>query len=224
MHWPTIQALLDHLRHIAYLAGAPASTLGIDSAWWNRSYEAGSNERYLSADGEWQRFAIMAALALYDRPRATVLDLGCGTGRMVDFAQRYGATRYIGVDFSFSALETARAREMSEAGGALEVQWVQADLQAWEPTEEVDVVLISEVLYYLARQDELLDCALAALRPGGVLVVSMWNDGRRWFQWNAIKRATRRRGASLDAAATVHDHLPSWTIRRYTLPRRTPGA
>jgi SAM-dependent methyltransferase len=47
-------------------------------------------------------------VAAYDAPR--VLDVGCGSGRIGEFALQAGASTYLGVDFSEPMIELARAR------------------------------------------------------------------------------------------------------------------
>jgi SAM-dependent methyltransferase len=44
----------------------------------------------------------------YDHP--SVLDVGCGSGRIAEFVLEAGAGRYVGVDFAGSMLDLARAR------------------------------------------------------------------------------------------------------------------
>jgi trans-aconitate methyltransferase len=228
----TVATLLDRARHLGYLAGMPpVGRLRLDGSWWDRSYQAGKNERYVADDGEWERLAITAALAMHGRCGATVLDVGCGTGRMLDHVRIYGAQRYIGVDFSAVALGAARSREQMRvrpsdvnARGrqvgphSVAVSWIHADLQVWQPNEPFDVMLMSEVTYYLAGHADVLERLLGALRPGGVAVVSMWEDRRRWRQWRAITRAMCRAGAQPEATVTVRLGALSWKIRRYGIP------
>ncbi len=47
-------------------------------------------------------------VACYDSPR--VLDVGCGSGRIGEFALQSGAREYVGIDFSEPMIELARAR------------------------------------------------------------------------------------------------------------------
>ena len=47
-------------------------------------------------------------VAAYDAPR--VLDVGCGSGRIGEFALEAGASRYVGVDFSAPMIDLARTR------------------------------------------------------------------------------------------------------------------
>src|SRR5579884_2300994 len=43
-------------------------------------------------------------------PEPSVLDVGCGSGRIGEFVLEAGASRYLGIDFSEPMVELARAR------------------------------------------------------------------------------------------------------------------
>lgn len=113
-----------------------------------------------------------------------VLDLGCGNAmRLAAIApiQKH-AYRYIGVDSSLDALR--------EAAGNLPGGWlVRADLGSfrWQPAS-VDIALCLGLLMYFEDYRPLLRQLLAALKPGGVLLLhefcrkASWGSRvRRWF-------------------------------------------
>ncbi len=92
------------------------------------------------------------------------LDLGCGAGRASIWLASRG-WRVTGVDFSDAALDLARA------SGA-EVDWVLADLNAYEPERGAfDLVLVLYVHLPIVERQALLARAAAALAPGGTLLV-----------------------------------------------------
>ena len=59
----------------------------------------------------------------------TVLDLGCGTGRLALGAAFLGAEEVVGVDIDRSAIKTA-VENSAKAGLADNVQWVIGDISA----------------------------------------------------------------------------------------------
>jgi 2-polyprenyl-3-methyl-5-hydroxy-6-metoxy-1,4-benzoquinol methylase len=103
-------------------------------------------------------------------PAGSVLDAGCGTGRVaVELARR--GYDVVGVDNDRSMLEVARKHPGS---------WVDADLAALDLTRTFDVVLCAgNVLVYVEPGTEAAVVArLAAhLAPGGLLV-SGWRTDR----------------------------------------------
>jgi ArsR family transcriptional regulator len=125
--------------------------------------------RSLHAPDEAVEAAVLAALG--EGPLGSVLDLGTGTGRMLSLiAPR--ASRAVGVDASHAMLQVARANleRVKPAQGRVELR--QGDIYAL-PFERgaFNVVLIHQVLHYLDDPARALREAVAALSPGGRLIV-----------------------------------------------------
>lgn len=98
-------------------------------------------------------------------PKGDVLEMAAGTGNWTLEIARH-ADRITAVDAAPEAFEVARLKL-----GAVEVpiDWVVADLFAWEPPRRYDVVCFSFWLSHvpLARFDEFWGLVDAALAPGG---------------------------------------------------------
>jgi SAM-dependent methyltransferase len=110
-------------------------------------------------------------------PGHTLLDLGCGNGRLAVHVVPYlsdGA--YIGVDISPRLLAQARER-VSRVGarGRCRVTWqVQASRALAQPAESVDVICAFSVFTHIEHEDtyRYLVEARRVVRPGGKLVFS----------------------------------------------------
>jgi demethylmenaquinone methyltransferase/2-methoxy-6-polyprenyl-1,4-benzoquinol methylase/ArsR family transcriptional regulator len=98
-----------------------------------------------------------------------VLDLGTGTGRMLELLAAH-ANRAVGLDQSPAMLNVARAR--LDHAGFRNVQLRQGDIYAL-PVERdgYDLVVIHQVLHYLDDPARALREAARTLRPGGQLVI-----------------------------------------------------
>ncbi len=104
-----------------------------------------------------------------DKPFRNLLDLGTGTGRMLELLAP-GAARAVGVDQSAAMLALARSR--IDQAGLRHVQLRQGDIYA-PPVERdgYDLVVIHQVLHFLDDPARALKEAAHALSPGGRLVV-----------------------------------------------------
>lgn len=123
--------------------------------------------RALHAPEEKVEAAVRAVVG--DKPIRALLDLGTGTGRMLElFAPR--AERAVGIDQSAAMLALARDR-LAQAGLA-HAQLRQGDLYA-PPVERdaFDLVIIHQVLHFLDDPARAILEAARLLRPGGRLVV-----------------------------------------------------
>ncbi|XYK81942.1 MAG: ArsR/SmtB family transcription factor [Labrenzia sp.] len=107
--------------------------------------------------------------ALGDAPFQTFLDLGTGTGRLLEvFADQYVSA--LGVDASHDMLSVARAN-LSKAG-LNNAQVRHGDVYALNvPPKSFDVVAIHQVLHFLDDPARALAEAARALRPGGRLLI-----------------------------------------------------
>lgn len=100
------------------------------------------------------------------RGRLSILDAGCGTGRLMELMAPFGAVA--GCDRSPLALRFCSQRGLEYTFSA---DLNHADLGR----DRYDLITSIDVLYHLAVQDELaiLDRFRAALRPGGCLILNL---------------------------------------------------
>ncbi len=92
------------------------------------------------------------------RPGSRVLEVGCGTGQLAQFLVDQGVQRYVGFDFSGTAIEKANAKQIANATFHHD-DALTTDLHE---REDHDTVICTEVLEHVERD---LD-VLARIRPG----------------------------------------------------------
>jgi SAM-dependent methyltransferase len=145
---------------IPYEAYRPAFTSYMD-ATTRRRYDADLVDGYVAA---------VPGLEERLRAGADVLDLGCGSGHVVNLlARAFPRSTFTGYDLAEDAL--AQAREEAQAWGLTNARFVRQDVAALTAEGCADVVLAVDAVHDQARPLDVLVAARRALRPDGVLVV-----------------------------------------------------
>jgi S-adenosylmethionine-diacylgycerolhomoserine-N-methlytransferase len=156
--------------------------IGADSSWpveatrrMNRMYR---RQRHIY-DGT-RRYYLLGRDQMISglRPAAgaSVLEIGCGTGRNLVLAARlYPAARFFGIDVSTEML-TSAITAISRAGLTSQVRVAHGDATAFDPKRlfgipEFDHVMISYSLSMIPDWRRVLGAAAAHLKPGGRLHV-----------------------------------------------------
>jgi trans-aconitate 2-methyltransferase len=140
----------------------------------------------------------------------TVLDAGCGSGRVTEqLLERLPRGRVIALDASPSMLAQAAAR-LSTAGDR--VRFVQADLLDLSSSQlernSVDAVFSTATFHWVTDHDRLFANLADVLRPGGQLVAQCGGQG------NIASVLTAVRSLGLERAGTWLYASPADTRRR----------
>src|SRR4051812_34617058 len=135
-----------------------------------RSWDGAAYDR-LSTPMEQLGREVMERLEL--RGDETVLDAGCGSGRLTQLlVERLPEGRVVGVDASASMIDAARERLGADADLRV-ADLVGLDLGG----DTVDVVFSTATFHWIADHDALFESLRAALRPGGRLVAQCGGVG-----------------------------------------------
>ncbi len=134
-----------------------------------RDWDAATYDRVSDPQVAWAR-GVLDRLAL--EGDETVLDAGCGSGRVTEMlVERLPRGRVIAVDAAPSMVEQARAR----LGEGADVR--QVELTALDLDEEADAVFSNAVFHWVSDHDALFARLHSALRPGGRLVAQCGGAG-----------------------------------------------
>jgi trans-aconitate 2-methyltransferase len=136
----------------------------------SRDWDAAGYDRVSAPQVEWA-LRVLERLPL--RGDETVLDAGCGSGRVTQLLlERLPRGHVVAVDSAPSMVEHAR-----EALDPARATVLQASLTELVLDEPVDAVFSNAVFHWIGDHDLLFARLQAALRPGGRLVAQCGGEG-----------------------------------------------
>ncbi len=155
------------------------------------------NTYYYSKNGKISCLDIEKQLASV--PYGDLLDVGCGTGYLIDLLAKDRPARYRGLDLSGEMIKMARAKQIPGA----EFSEGTADRLPWADGS-FDVVTCSQSFHHYPDPEKAMAEALRVLRPGGLYILSdtgiggpgAWIDNHIIFKLlnSGDCRTTNRRG------------------------------
>jgi ubiquinone/menaquinone biosynthesis C-methylase UbiE len=157
---------------------------------------------------------------------AAIIDVGGGASRLVDALLHEGYSAITVLDLSEKALETSKAR--LGAVSAAKVEWVAADVTAWEPRQAYNVWHDRATFHFLTDPKDRAAYAervLRAVRSGGHVIIGTFGlDGPEPCSGLPVVRydsATIRLGPSFGLSESrTHVHkTPMGAIQRFQFSR-----
>ena len=139
-----------------------------------RDWDAATYDRVAGPQARWGATVLDRLPLVGDE---TVLDAGCGTGRVTEqLLERLPRGRVVALDGSTAMLDEAR-RRLARFGDR--VAFVAADLgrPLALPTGDVDAILSTATFHWVPDHDALFRNLAAVLRPGGRLVAQWGGAG-----------------------------------------------
>jgi SAM-dependent methyltransferase len=200
--------ILSYLCH--ELANVWSKYVHNDARGWEAMYAWEYAAKLESSDQRARHWIVAGMIAEVPVRRPRILDVGCGCGTT------YGALRardveYRGIDLSATAVAAARAAFAGDQGCTFAV----ADFERAVEEPLYDAVVLNEVLYYFPLSSIPAIAAKAhrlVAHPGGLLIVSMSDNPKARFVWNACRGLPRPvHAVSLGARAWSS----RWTVRAF---------
>ena len=169
---------------------------------WDHQYREGAWESLDSID-ELGHYMVIAGYIHYLCVSPTVLDVGCGPGRLGELLEAFTCKSYLGIDLSPEAIKQARLRATTRA------RFRVADLNEWNPPGRFSAIVFCESLNYATRPASTLARYARALEPCGVLIVSLYRHTNHGRIWSNVARAL----ATLDITTVTNRKQQMWDIK-----------
>ena len=153
----------------------------IGKEFLDNEYDTGHWDHFFAFD-ELPRNLVIAGAVNHYFERPSVLDLGCGSGRLAKVFQNYPFSRYIGVDLSTEAVARARALNL------LSVSFIEGDFETWRPDVSFDAIVFNECIGYAHDPAATLAAFSPYLAEGGCFFLSHYRYGNYRAQWRRMER------------------------------------
>lgn len=142
--------------------------------------------------------------------RPSVLDIGCGTGWLRELLAEEDFDSYVGLDLSTEAIRSASSltdgRTSFTVGDAM-----TTDLPA------VDVVVLNEMIYYAPSPRALIRRITSIVRPGGVVLSSIWRHAGDRALWRLLDEELELVAASMTRAVNNPYNRRGWRVSCHRL-------
>ena len=131
------------------------------------------------------------------------MDLGCGTGNLVDLMSGFSYEKYLGLDISPVAVERANSREFENS------EFQMAKFEDWETDEKFDFIISTGAIHYAENPVEVLLKFSKFLTNDGVFVISLWRHGYNGVIWQNIEKHFE----IVDSTVVTNHQQQIWDIK-----------
>lgn len=138
---------------------------------WDKEWKSGAWTYLEKIAVERSRIAIIGGvlIPMYTGGNSSVLDIGCGEGAISDFLSPIQRSRYVGVDISKEAISVAKASRGAPR------KFVHAAAHLFSPMHKFDVIIFSDMLYYV-EHEKILKQYDSYLNPNGIVIISIFHQ------------------------------------------------
>lgn len=148
----------------------------------NHEYKSGAWDHFWSEDEE-ARHHLLLELIQERGTKLSLLDLGCGSGRLASLLDGEVVSEYLGVDLSEEGLNKARLQNPEKT-------FLHGSYESWTPETLFDVITFNECLGYAKVPAHTIQTFLQFLKPGGCIIVSHFRWGNHAAIWKALEKIT----------------------------------
>ena len=174
----------------------------VDQATADQEYRSGAWAHF-HGPTELPRQSVVVGYVTALHKNPTILDLGCGSGRLAQLFQPHPFRRYLGVDLSVEGIRMARDLKLARC------EFTEGNFETWRPAEKFDVLIFSECIGYADDPGALVAAFLPFLAPGGTVVISHFRFG----PWPAHWRRVEKHVTPFAATTVANEQGQTWDIK-----------
>ena len=162
------------------------AALVIPISKWEKEWSTGAWDYLENIATERARTAVIGGvfIDMYSSKNASVLDVGCGEGAISDFINSEQKARYVGIDFSKEAIKLAKSKRQNP------MKFVHIGAAEFQPSHKFDVVVFSEVLYYVDHE-AVIQKYIKLLNPNGIIIISIFHPAEQLLYENIFQYARK---------------------------------
>lgn len=150
---------------------------------WDAEYAGDGYAERLDTITHVGHHSVILGYLTYGAKEPTILDVGCGHGRLLRLLAGLDFAEYVGMDWSPQAVQ--RARSLSIPRTRFEV----ADMDHWETTQRFDAVVLNNCLSYSVDPRQMFERALGWLSEQGLVIVAMYRGLGARYIWSLVHSA-----------------------------------
>jgi len=183
----------------------PYRKINIPEDEWDKGYSKGDWD-YLHSLQQRMRYKVIACYFSHFGDGGSVLDVGCGDGYLQEIIAIEGFSKYLGIDISAKAIESAKYRENETT------KFIKADVNTFQVDERFNVIIFNECIYYFDDPISILNKYTHYLTEDGVFVISMFGPLNRSLDSKLWKKI-QSKFTVIDEVIISHGSGKSWTIK-----------
>lgn len=138
---------------------------------WDKEWKSGAWTYMEKIAVERSRIAIIGGVfvPMYTGYNSSVLDIGCGEGAISDFLSPIQRTKYVGVDISKEAIAVAKSTRGPPR------KFVHAAAHLFSPMHKFDVIIFSDMLYYV-EHEKILKQYVNYMNSDAIVIISIFHQ------------------------------------------------
>ncbi|MDX6766267.1 MAG: class I SAM-dependent methyltransferase [Candidatus Methylacidiphilales bacterium] len=162
-----------------FIRGPRGGGKPVPQEFLDREYRSGAWDHFWGED-EKNRHLVLTETILATPGTFSLLDLGCGSGRLASMIPAERVSDYLGVDLSEEGLAKSRALGLGHC------QFLRANYESWNPERAWNFIVFNESLGYAVDPAATARRFHRHLAPGGRLLVSHFRWGNHAAFWKRL--------------------------------------